>query len=203
MTGPRAGWDETRIQWMRELIDEHKHWPTVAHVMGIEESTARKAAHKFGIRVPKYEGKQTSWRAGNLERLEARYHDEKNPAVLALEFGCTPGAVAAAITRYIRPKLNRKEQPPEPELPRIIRDPVRTLPVLAALEGWEPPPAVRVIPPPRHCQWPDYTCSGGLWKGSYCEYHYRACYIRVEEEGKDLAPWVSNKSGNGMGIGFV
>jgi hypothetical protein len=181
-------WDETRVQWMRELIQEHKHWPTVAHIMGIEESTARKNACKFGLRVPKYEGKQTSWRAGLLERLEARYATEKDPAVLALEFQCTPGAVAAAISRYIRPKLNQKE--PEPEPPQFVRDPVHTLPVLASLEGWEPPPAVRVISPPRHCQWPDYACSGGLWRGAYCEYHYRVCYNTITDPDKDLAPWV-------------
>lgn len=194
-------WTKDRIEWMAALIQELGNWNAVAFRMGIEESTARKAATKFGLREARNPQWQTIWKEERIARLKARCEVEKDWNVLAAEFECTPGAVIAAYNRYIRLTIVRPVAPP-PTPALLERDPVHTLPVLPSLEGWEPPPAVRVIPPARHCLWPDYACSGGLWKGSYCEHHYRTCYNRVEDESKDLAPWVPNRAGNGMGIGF-
>jgi hypothetical protein len=195
-------WTKDRVEWMAALIQELGNWPAVALRMGIEESTARKAATKFGLREPRNPQWQVKWTDERLARLKARYEVEKDWNALAAEFECSVGAVIAACRRYVKPTPARPAAPPPP--PSLLeRDPVHTLPVLLSLEGWEPPPAVRVIPPARYCQWPDYACSGGLWRGSYCEYHYRVCYNRVEEEGKDLAPWVPNRAGSGAGIGFL
>jgi hypothetical protein len=187
-------WTPDRIAWMKDLIGQSGSWQAVAFAMGIEESTARKAATKFGLREARRSTFNVSWTPERLAMLKARREVESDWSVIARDLRCTVGSAAAAWQRYVRPTLTHEPPPPPPPPPKF--DPLNTLPILPSLAGWEPPPAVRVIPPARHCLWPDYACSGGLWTDDrgyqkpYCQYHSGICYRRVEDEGKDMAPWV-------------